>query len=93
MSEFLYGSICLSKIPKELITKDKQGNSYLNIAISKRKEVSQYGDTHTIVASVKKEDRKDGEKPIYIGNLKEWNNHNNDNSTKEQTKNDDGFPF
>lgn len=93
MSEFLYGSICLSKIPKELITKDKQGNSYLNIAISKRKEVSQYGDTHTIVASVKKEDRKDGEKPIYIGNLKEWNNQNNDNPPKEQNKNNDGFPF
>lgn len=73
MSDFLYGSICISEIPKELFKKADNGKIYLNVAISRRKEVSSFGDTHNIVATVKKADRKEGDKPFYIGNLKEWN--------------------
>lgn len=74
MSDLLLGSICLSDIPKELITTGKNGKKYLSIAVSERREEGQYGDTHNIIVSKPKDQRADGEKPIYIGNLKRWVN-------------------
>lgn len=68
MSNF-YGSICLSDIPKRLIEDGKNGKKYLRIEAIEMKQVGQYGDTHFIVASCKKENRIDGEK-LFIGNLK-----------------------
>ncbi|MDR1089918.1 MAG: hypothetical protein LBL79_02490 [Prevotella sp.] len=73
MSDFLMGSICVSDIPKELFKKADNGKIYLNIAVAERQSVSQYGDTHNVIASKSKEQRAEGEKPLYIGNLKRWN--------------------
>lgn len=67
MSDFFYGSICLSDIPKELFKKADNGKVYLNIAVAERREVSQYGQTHNVIASRPK--GEDGD-TIYIGNLK-----------------------
>lgn len=63
-----YGSLCLTDIPKRHI-KEVNGKKYLNIKVCETKEVSQYGDTHFVAVSVKKEDRKDGEN-TFIGHLK-----------------------
>jgi hypothetical protein len=71
MSDYLYGGICLSDIPRELFKKAENGKVYLNIAVARRREVSTYGDTHSIIASVPREKRADGDKPIYCGYLKE----------------------
>lgn len=65
----LFGSICLSDIPKELITTAKNGKKYLNIEVKQMRQPSQYGHTHTVKASVKRDERKDGVN-YYIGNLK-----------------------
>lgn len=65
----LFGSICLSDIPKELITTARNGKKYLNIEIKLMRQPSQYGHTHTVKASVKKGERKEGVN-YYIGNLK-----------------------
>lgn len=64
-----YGSICLSDIPKRLIKKADNGKLYLNIDVVELKEPGQYGDTHFIAASCKKDDRVDGENR-FIGHLK-----------------------
>ena len=56
-----YGSICLSDVPRRLIKEGKDGKKYLNINIVERKEPSQYGETHFITASCKKEDQVEGE--------------------------------
>lgn len=72
MSDFLTGSICLSDVPKELFKKAGNGKIYLSIGVSERKEVSVYGDTHNIIALKPKEQRTDGELPLYIGNLKKF---------------------
>ena len=56
-----YGSLCLSDIPARLIKEGKDGKKYLNIHIIERKEPSQYGETHFITASCKKEDEVEGE--------------------------------
>lgn len=65
----LFGSICLSDIPKELITTAKNGKKYLNIEVKQMRQPSQYGHTHTVKASVKLDERKEGVN-YYIGNLK-----------------------
>ncbi len=65
----LYGSICLSDIPKRLIKKADNGKLYLNINVIERKEVGKYGDTHFIVASCRKEELREGENR-FIGDCK-----------------------
>ena len=56
-----YGSICLSDVPRRLIKEGKDGKKYLNINIVERKQPSEYGETHFIAASCKKEERVEGE--------------------------------
>lgn len=50
----MYGSLCLTDIPKELITTGKNGKKYLNIVVNKRREVSQFGMTHYVKAHCKR---------------------------------------
>lgn len=64
-----YGSLCLSDIPKELITVGKNGKKYLNIEIGERRQPSQYGATHYVKCSVKSEQKREGVN-YYIGELK-----------------------
>lgn len=67
-----YGSICLSDIPRELFKRAQNGKVYVNIKVVRRKEISEYGDTHFISCEpARVEDRKEGVKYI-CGNLKEW---------------------
>ncbi len=56
-----YGSLCLSDIPARLIKEGKDGKKYLNINIVERKQPSEYGETHFIAASCKKEEQVEGE--------------------------------
>ena len=76
MADFMYGSLCLSNIPKRLfkkvMCKDGKERVFLNIKIIKRKEVSQFGNTHFVSCEPKEEkDRIDGE--VYIcGDLTEY---------------------
>lgn len=69
MANNYFGSICLSDIPKELITTGKNGKKYLNIVVNERREKGQYGHTHYIKAYT-----KSGSVPhdtnLYIGELK-----------------------
>lgn len=77
MEENLYGSLCLSDIPKELITVGKNGKKYLNIVVNKRREVSQFGMTHIMSRLiVKKEQQREGVN-YYIGELKPSSYQNN----------------
>lgn len=70
-NKFFTGSICLTDIPKELITKGKNGKEYLNIAVFANKDgANQYGNTHYMTCAPKKEERVEGVNYI-IGNLKE----------------------
>lgn len=93
-SDFYSGSICLTDIPKELITNHANGKQYLNIAISSRKEKGKFGETHNVIASVPKDQRKEGDKPIYIGNLKEWQeNGSNGNAPQSASAPENDMPF
>lgn len=94
MEENLYGSLCLTDIPKELITVGKNGKKYLNIVVNKRREVSQFGMTHYVKAHCKKEQQREGVN-YYIGELKP-SNYQNNNAAQEAnaaTDNEDDLPF
>jgi len=65
-------SINLSKLPKEKMTKDKNGNSWINLVVAERKEKSEYGETHTIYVSRSKQERDEKQKIIYCGTGKQY---------------------
>ena len=97
MADFIYGSICLSDIPKRLFKKADNGKVYLNISIHKRKEVGKFGHTHFISCAPRKEEQQDGE--FYIcGDLKEYVPASTQAPTTEDINNapaadDDELPF
>jgi hypothetical protein len=65
----LFGSICLTDIPKELIkevtTKDGKVKKYIDISVRTKLQVSEWGHTHYIRMS-----KKSNDKVVYLGNLK-----------------------
>jgi len=65
-------SICLSDIPKDKIKQASNGKKYINLCVANRKEVSQYGETHTVYMSNTKEEREANAATIYVGSGKEY---------------------
>lgn len=75
----LYGSICLSEIPREqmkkVLCKDGKERIFLNIRVSERKEPATFGNntyTHFVSCSPKKEERKEGVN-YFLGDLQTYN--------------------
>lgn len=56
----LYGSICLTDIPRELFRKADNGKVYLNLKIWERKEPGKYGHTHVASCAPRKDEQKEG---------------------------------
>ena len=65
-------SICLSDLPKDKIKQGNNGKKYINLCVSKRKEVSQFGETHTVYVANSKEEREANMPTIYVGGGKEF---------------------
>lgn len=72
MSQLITASICLSDIPKDKIQTAKNGKKYINICIAELREVSQYGDTHTIYASQSAMERQGNAQRVYLGHGKNY---------------------
>ena len=64
MGTKLTGKLLLSRIPKECVQSDANGNKFIFIDILERKEVGKYGDTHTLTTY-----NKDTKETIYLANL------------------------
>jgi len=87
-------SICLSDIPKERIVEAKNGKKYLNFVVDERREVGQYGDTHTVYLSQSKEERENKEKKVYIGSGKEYKFEKKETTLAEDMEQESGgLPF
>ena len=75
MGQFLIGSIEISKVPKELFKSVKKSDGstgiYLNIAVSERKEVGKFGETHGVQFTRDKDKRIENEN-TFFGSLKVW---------------------
>lgn len=63
----IYLDICLSDIPKERIKTAQNGKKYLKAIIRPRKETDRDGYDHYIAAFIPSNERRDGEKPAFIG--------------------------
>ena len=91
--DILFGSICLSDIPKELIKdvelRDGRHKKYLSVSVLEMKQPGKYGDTHFISCAPKKDERKEGMNYI-IGNLRRWEEHRIE---PQVPINDDDLPF
>ena len=76
MAHFMYGSIEISKVPKELFKKvtksDGTEGIFLNIGVSERKEVGKFGETHGIQFLRDKDKKIEGEN-TFCGSLKAYN--------------------
>lgn len=100
----LYGSLDLTKIPKELIKKvtmkDGSVHCFLNISVGERKEPAKFGERivdHFVSCAPKKDEQKEGVN-YFIGDLTLYNPQP-DVPTAEQIQNapsvteDDDLPF
>lgn len=74
----LYGSICLSEIPREqmkkVMCKDGKERIFLNIWVGERREPVTFGNrtyTHYVSCSPQKEERKDGVN-YFLGDLQTY---------------------
>lgn len=87
MSDFMIGSVDLSKIDKSLIKsvkmRDGSTHLFLNVTVTKRKSPSQFGDTHFISIAPKGTPQEERNKYI-VGDLKEWQEKSPDKPTAEQ---------
>ena len=70
MAVLLIGGINLSKIPKDKITEDKNGNKWLNVAVWVNDEPDQYGNIGSVQVQQSLEERDAKAPKLYIGNLK-----------------------
>jgi hypothetical protein len=63
-------SINLNKVDKSRLTKDKNGNSWLNLTGFINEESDKYGSNGFITQSQSKEEREGGQKLPILGNFK-----------------------
>ena len=97
----MYGSICLSAVPKELfkkvMCKDGQERIFLNIKVVQRKEASQYGHTHFISCEPKEQSERVEGVSYICGDLTEFTPQNSTPSPEEvaaaPAADDDSLPF
>ena len=73
--DILFGSLCLSDIPRELIKdvtlKDGTHKKYLNISVVELKTPGKFGHTHFVSCQPKPEERVEGKNYIF-GDLKRY---------------------
>ena len=70
MARRFYGSIDVTKISKEKLIKGKKG-TYAPLTIWLNDEPDQFGNSLSIQENLSKEERDEGKKATYLGNLKE----------------------
>lgn len=83
--------ICLTDVPKELISEGKNGKKYLKLVLNERKSEGKFGETHTLQLSQTKEQREAKTPPVYVGGAK---NVSYKNVTSEpKVSSTDDLPF
>ncbi len=68
--QIMHASICVSDLNPEDLKQTSNGKKYLNITMSARKEVDQYGNNATVYLTQSKEERTEKKEKRYIGNAK-----------------------
>lgn len=69
-------SIELDKIPESAKWTTKDGKKMVTAIVAMRKEVDQYGYTHSVYLNQSEEEREKGEPRIYVGKGREFKFNN-----------------
>lgn len=64
--------ICLTDLPKEKIKRANNGKAYIQLILSERQSVGQYGETHALAVGKTREEREAKVPTIYVGSGKEY---------------------
>ena len=89
-------SICLSDIPKDLITEgSKNKKKYVSLVVDDRKQPDNYGNDVTVYLNQTKEERLAKKPKTYIGSGKNYEFNKVESVTPEIIPNhsDDDLPF
>ena len=85
MSTLLNLNVCLTDIPKEKIfTSEKTGKKYISLTVQEKREVDQYGKTHSLSISQTKEEREAKAPKVFVGDGKAYA-FGSDNQQPQQT--------
>lgn len=87
----LKGRLVLSRIPKSLVQVGRNGEKFIWISVSERREKGQFGDTHTITIW-----DAENKKAIYIADLRpdEYENKNTETvPASAAVEEEDYLPF
>lgn len=64
--------ICLTDLPKDKIKQANNGKKYIQLVLSERQNVGQYGETHTLAVGKTREEREAKVPTVYVGSGKEY---------------------
>lgn len=67
----IYLDLCLSDIPKEQIKTATNGKKYLKAYVRPRKNPDEDGYDHYVAVAVPKDQRQEGDKPLFFGRAQE----------------------
>lgn len=65
-------NINLTSIPEGVRWKNQKGDDMVTIIVTERREVGQYGETHTAYINQSDEERQKGAPKVYVGRGKEY---------------------
>lgn len=89
--------ICLSDLPKAQIKEAKNGKKYIKLVVAERKSADERGYDHYVKVYIPKEQRKEGDKPVYVGSGKAAQKYTAPNSepasASQAGMKDDDLPF
>lgn len=91
MSKIINVRLELGKIDKTKIVVGEKGK-YLNIIVAERKDIDQYGNTHTVFIQQSKEERESKKDKTYMGSGKEYE-FENEVKNLVPGSDDDDLPF
>ena len=70
-------NINLDQVPQGAIWTNQKGEKMVSIVVASRKEVDQYGNTHSVYINQSEEERLKGTPKIYVGRGKEYSYNQN----------------
>lgn len=88
--------LCLSDIPNYACKRsEKNGKIYVSLMLAERREADQYGNTHSLSVSQKKEERDANVPKVYVGSgrQKDYQPTTTEAENPFSSENDKDLPF
>ena len=89
----LYLRINLSKIPKDMMRQADNGDWWVSLNVGELKTKDEHGNDHYVSVYVPKEQRREGDKPLFVGRGALRDGNSPRENSPRTSKNTDGLPF